>query len=219
MIQALLFDFDGLIIDTESAIIEAWKKAYELCQIEFPEDRFNAIVGHADVPFDPWADFKDRDDLPMPVANFKKHINQSVLKEVEAKPILPGILKTIETAKALKLPLGVASNSNHDWVDSHLKRLGLFDEFDAIRCRDDVKKPKPSPDVYLSLLDFFKLEGENALAFEDSYTGLTAAKRAGLNCVAIPGPSTLSGDFSCADLKIQSLEEEPLPSLLKKLTP
>ncbi len=219
MIQALVFDFDGLIIDTESAIIEAWKDAYELCRIEFPAPRFNAIVGHADIPFDPWADFKDLDDLPMPANELKKHIDQSILREVEAKPLLPGILESIKAAKERKLPIGVASNSKHDWVDSHLKRLGLFDQFDAIRCRDDVEHPKPSPDVYLSLLDFFDMKGENVLAFEDSSTGVLAAKKAGLHCVAIPGPSTISGNFSHADLIIQSLEEQPLPDLLKKLSP
>ncbi len=215
MIKALIFDFDGLIIDTESAIIEAWRKAYVLCRIEFPVDRFNAVVGHADIPFNPWDDFKDRNDLPMPPDQWKEHIDQSVLRAVEAKPVLPGVLQTIEIAKDRKLPIGVASNSKHDWVDSHLKRLGLFDQFDAIRCRDDVQKPKPSPDVYLALLDFFNLKGENTLAFEDSSTGVLAAKKAGLHCVAIPGPATASGNFRQADFVIRSLAEQPLLDLLE----
>jgi HAD superfamily hydrolase (TIGR01509 family) len=219
MIQALIFDFDGLIIDTESAIIEAWKDAYQHCEIEFPSDRFHAIVGHADIPFNPWNDFKDRKDLPMPAGQLKNHIEESVLKKVEAKPVLPGILQTITTAKDKNLPIAVASNSKHDWVDSHLKRLGLFDLFDAIRCRDDVQKPKPNPDVYLSLVNFFVLGGEDILAFEDSSTGVLAAKKAGLRCVAIPGPSTITGDFSQADLIIQSLEEQPLLDLFAALTP
>ena len=114
------------------------------------------------------------------------------------------------------LPVAVASNSDHTWVEPHLNRLGLLDRFAFIACREDVRAPKPEPDLYKLVLENLGLRGHEAIAFEDSHAGSLAAKRAHLWCVAAPGPSTAHHDFAHTDLRVASLAEVTLPSLRQR---
>jgi HAD superfamily hydrolase (TIGR01509 family) len=127
--------------------------------------------------------------------------------------ILPGVVDLLYAAKTNGLRLGVASNSPHSWVDAHLTRLGLFDRFDFIGCREDVASPKPEPDLYRLVLNRFGLRGHEAVAFEDSHTGSLAARRAHVWCVAAPNESTAHHDFSHVDWLVSSLAEVELPAL------
>ena len=131
-------------------------------------------------------------------------------------PILPGVVKLFDDAKAAGLKLGLASNSEHWWVDGHLKRLGLFARFDFIACREDAPSPKPEPDLYKLVLNRFGLRGHEAIAFEDSHTGSLAAKRAHLWTVAVPNESTAHHDFAHADLQVSSLAEVTVAGLMEK---
>jgi beta-phosphoglucomutase-like phosphatase (HAD superfamily) len=103
-------------------------------------------------------------------------------------------------------------------VDGHLTRLGLLDLFDLIRCRDDVQRTKPEPDLYLATLAHFGCAPTGAIAFEDSAPGTVAARTAGLWTVAVPNPSTHRHDFSAAHLVVQSLAAQPLDALLDRFT-
>ena len=134
-----------------------------------------------------------------------------------AQPILPGVLPLLTNATAQGLRLGIASNSPHSWVDRHLQRIGLFDYFHAICCRDDVARGKPEPDVYQHALDRLGVSATEAVAFEDSLPGSEAAKRAGLFCVVAPNPSTRHYTFPHADRRVESLAEVTLESLDNRL--
>jgi HAD superfamily hydrolase (TIGR01509 family) len=166
-------------------------------------------VGHADFAFDPWRTFgpsADRDSLEAQRRAFNK-------SRAEGKPILPGVVALVDQARAAGLRIGLASNSGHDHVDGHLARLGLLARFDFVACREDVPSPKPEPDLYRLVLNRFGLNGREAVAFEDSLTGIIAAKRAGLRVVAIPNPSTGHHDLSGADLQLASLADCGLAEL------
>jgi HAD superfamily hydrolase (TIGR01509 family) len=138
---------------------------------------------------------------------------------VLAQRVLPGIVQHLDAAQSLGLKLGVASSSTRDWVCGHLDRLGLLGRFDCVRCRDDVANAKPAPDLYIAVLECLGVSPSEAFAIEDSPNGVTAAKRAGMRCVAIPNTITAGLDLSRADLVLRSLSEMTLADLLRRLEP
>lgn len=210
MIKALVFDFDGLILDTETPIIDAWVALHHEAGIQYTRADAARIVGHVDIPFDPWHAF----DAAADRAALEQEHKRRTRVMVERQPILPGIETCLREAGRRGLQLAIASNSTHAWVDRHLQRLGLYSYFHVIRCRDDVARGKPEPELYLSVLAALDLDAPEAIAFEDSTPGSLAAKRAGLRCVAIPNPSTIDHDFSHVDLTLGSLSDTTLDALL-----
>jgi HAD superfamily hydrolase (TIGR01509 family) len=213
MIRALVFDFDGLILDTESALIGAYADQHALHGRPFDRARFLESVGHADYAFDPWHAFEKRADRAALETERRRRNRELEL----LLPVLPGVTTLLEAGRAAGLRLGVASNSRHPHVEGHLQRLGLRGYFEFFACREDVPSPKPEPDVYRLVLAHFGLRGHEAIAFEDSQTGILAATRAGLHTVAVPGPSTLHHDFAQATMRVASLADVALPDLLARL--
>jgi HAD superfamily hydrolase (TIGR01509 family) len=131
----------------------------------------------------------------------------------EALPVLPGIEEWRAEARRLGLKLGIASSSTRRWVEGHLERLELGG-WDCIRCREDVARPKPDPDLYLAVLECLGIGPAEAIAVEDSFNGLTAAKAAGLFTVAVPCSLTAHMDLGAADLRLDSLAERSLAEVL-----
>ena len=109
----------------------------------------------------------------------------------------------------------IASSSTGDWVRGHLARLGILDRFECLRCRDDVAHAKPEPDLYIAVLECLGVGASEAIAIEDSPHGITAAKRAGMRCVAIPNSITARLDLSHADVTLTSLADVTLQQLLR----
>ncbi len=212
MIRALIFDFDGLILDTETPLIDAWADLHRRAGLPSSREDAHRLVGHIDVDFDPWTAFgpgADREALD--------RAHRQLSRELTARqPVRPGIPACLEEGAARGLKLGVASNSSHGHVDRHLTRLGLRSRFDLICCREDVAAGKPAPDLYLRAIREFAVAPSEAIAFEDSAAGTLAARAAGLWTVAVPNPSTDQHDLSAAHLLVPSLEETPLADLLER---
>ena len=135
---------------------------------------------------------------------------------VQAHPLLPGVLDYINEAKQLGLKLGVASSSSHCWVDGHLADRGLLQSFDSVKCSDDVARVKPDPELYRLSVSELRTRPENVLVIEDSANGVTAAKGAGVFCVVVPNPMTKDLPIDHADLRLDSLADMTLGSLLNK---
>ena len=209
MIRALVFDFDGLILDTETPLIDAYAEVHTAHGVAFDRDLLMRSVGHADYVFDPWHGFSPHTDRAALEIERRARKDELLLRQ----PILPGVVALLDAARQRNLRVGLASNSEHTWVEPHLARLGLRDRFEFLACRGDTPSPKPEPDLYKLVLNHFGLRGHEAVAFEDSSTGVLAAKRANLWTVAIPGPSTAHHDFSAADLRAPSLAEVDLAEL------
>jgi HAD superfamily hydrolase (TIGR01509 family) len=212
MIRALIFDFDGLILDTETALIDAYGDVFAAHGLPFDRPLFTRSVGHADYAFDPWKAFgpgADRELLEAERRRFNKARNH-------AQPILPGVVALIDQARGAGLKVGLASNSGHEHVEGHLARLGLLERFDFVACRGDAPSPKPEPDLYRLVLNHFGIRGHEAVAFEDSHTGTLAAKRAGLWVVAVPNVSTGHHDFGHADVRAPSLADCRLTELMAR---
>jgi HAD superfamily hydrolase (TIGR01509 family) len=213
MIRALVFDFDGLILDTETPLIDAWAAVHDRAGLPYDRADAHRLVGTVETGFDPWAAFgpcADRDALDAEHRRLTREITSR-------QPVLPGVLACLAAAHAAGLRLGVASNSSHRHVDGHLARLGLLDRFNAIGCRGDVPAGKPAPDLYAAVVARLGVEPREAVAFEDSTAGTQAARAAGLWVVAVPNPSTHEHDLAAAHLVLRSLAAEPLPQLLAGL--
>src|SRR3954464_6308572 len=121
-IRALVFDFDGLILDTETPLIDAYGEVHAAHGVPFDRVAFLRSVGHADYAFDPWHGFSPHADRVALEVQRRATKDDLMLRQ----PILPGVVSLIDSAKAGGLRVGMASNSPHSWVDAHLQRLGLF---------------------------------------------------------------------------------------------
>lgn len=212
MIRAVVFDFDGLILDTETPLIDSYGDVHAAHGVAFDRAVFLRSVGHADYAFDPWHGFSPHADRTA------LETERSARREVRMteQVVLPGVVALLDAAREQRLQVGLASNSEHSWVEPNLARLGLLDRFHFLACREDAPSPKPEPDLYKLVLNRFGLRGFEAIAFEDSQTGSLAAKRANLWCVAAPNPSTAHHDFAHVDLRVTSLAEYTLTELIAR---
>ena len=215
--RALVFDFDGLILDTEIPVLESWQRVYRDHGVELPLDTWLETIGTADHEFDPFTHLEDlvgrRLESEPLQANRILHRDEVL----HAQETLPGVRDYLGEARRLGLKLAVASSSRRSWVTGHLERLGIHEHWDAVKTADDVARTKPDPELYLAAVDALGVQPHEAVAFEDSENGVRAAKAAGLWCVAVPAPLTMSMDFSLADLRVGSLAEMPLTDLLARL--
>jgi HAD superfamily hydrolase (TIGR01509 family) len=217
MIQAIVFDFDGLILDTEEPVYRSWLEVYQAHGEELPFERWVQIVGSTTAGFHPQDHLEKRLGRSLPKEVLDRRIGRRT-EMILAQEVLPGVVRLIQEARARGLKLGVASSSTSEWVKGHLARLGILETFDCMRCRDDVVNAKPEPDLYLAVLECLSVRAAEAIAIEDSPNGVLAAKRAGLRCVAIPNSITAGLDLGQADLQLASLADVTLEELLERLS-
>ena len=212
MLRALIFDFDGLLVDTETVLIDAWVQMHAEDGLPCNRDDLHHIVGHTDVVHDYWAAYApeiERDGL-------ENRYRNTARKLTLAAPPLPGTLALLAEARAAGLKIGIASNSSHAHVEGHLEHRGMRGSFDFIACRDDVTVGKPEPEVYLAALRGLRCAAPESIAFEDSVPGHVAAHRAGLRVVVAPNPSTAHFNFPHAAWQVPSLAGVTLPKLQKR---
>ena len=210
MLAALILDFDGLILDTETPLLDSWERVHADHGLLYDRAKGHNIIGHSDIPYDPWASFSDGHDRDKLEAQFEQIKQEIVLQQ----PILPGIIDLLNAAERKSIRLGIASNSGHGHVEGHLERLGLRERFEVITCRDDVVNPKPAPDVYQLACARLGIQAGAAVAFEDSVPGHVAANRAGLSVVVVPNPSTRQYEFGHAHQRLDSMAEFDLEAFI-----
>lgn len=206
MISALVFDLDGLIVDTERTSLQSWDEAYRHAGLELPLDLWQTTIGTWGAAFDPVVDLGERRGNPLTADEIAVR-RQREWELASELPIMPGVLEHIDAALACGMSTGIASSSSRRWVTSQLDRLGIADRFDCVCTRDDVLQTKPDPSLYVRAVLSLGVDGSQALAYEDSANGLLAAKAAGLRCVVVPGALTADGDYSLADVVVDSLAE------------
>ena len=217
MIRAIVFDFDGLILDTEEPVYRSWLEVYREHGEDLPFERWVQIVGSTTSGFHPQRHLEERLGRPLPQEVLDRRIERRT-EMILHREVLPGVVARLDEARELGLKLGVASSSTSGWVRGHLSRLGILERFECLRCRDDVVNAKPEPDLYIAVLDCLGVVADEAVAIEDSPNGISAAKRAGMRCVAIPNRITAQLDLRQADLMLDSLADLTMTELLSRLT-
>jgi len=215
MIKALVLDFDGLILDTETPFRESWEEIYAEHGLTVTPETWASLLGSSSDP-------------PEAYELLERHLSRSVDREaiharrlkrelelLETEPVMPGVRELIEEARSRGLRLAIASSSERDWVIGHLERLGLIEHFDAIVCSDDVERTKPAPDLYRAALEALGVRPNEAIAFEDSVHGVASAKSAGIFTVAVPNEVTRHLGNPHADLFVDSIDAMSLDQYIE----
>jgi len=209
-VRAFLFDFDGLILDTELASRAGWELLYRDHGHELPQDLWATLVGTTHAPWDPMSHLEELvgEPLEREVLNQRRYAHEIAL--IEAEELRPGIADYLAAARRHGLKRAIVSSSSRAWVDMHLERLEETVGWDAICTADgDPARAKPTPTLYLEALELLDVAASEAVAFEDSPNGVIAAKRAGVFCVAIPNEVTrgLGLEKAGADIVLDSLAD------------
>jgi HAD superfamily hydrolase (TIGR01509 family) len=215
MIRALIFDFDGLILDTEVPEYQSWAELYQAYGCALPLEKWAQCIGSADA-FNPYEYLEQLLGQPVDRASVRSQRRNRFAELMADQTILPGVQDYITAAKGRGFKLGVASSSPREWVVGHLSNFGLVSHFDAIHCGDEVQATKPDPALYLNVLQALEIQAHEAIALEDSPNGILAAKRAGIFCVAIPNALTRQLSLNRADLQMNSLGDFPLAQILQR---
>jgi HAD superfamily hydrolase (TIGR01509 family) len=212
--SCLILDFDGTILDTEETIYRSWAELWEQHGHEIPLDQWQSGIGTIDA-FDPWLELEDRVGSPLDPALREQRRTRRDQLLADRSP-RSGILRWLEEAEALGVPVGVASSSPPGWVEGHLGRLGLRDRFSCLVCCDGTLPSKPDPTSYRLACERLGAAPTWSVAVEDSPNGVLAAVDAGLLTVAVPHGLTAGLDLSAADVLVGSLDQLSLVEMLDR---
>lgn len=205
--DAVIFDFDGVIVDTEWAIYQTWQELYVQHGAELPLDVYVQCVGSDHGAWDPKAYLDglvgkslDWDEI-LPT----KHAESRKL--LEAEGVMSGVIQWLDDLQTAQISVGVASSSSVEWVGGWLEKLGLRDRFVSLSCRDHVERIKPAPDLFLDAATKLGVAPARCLVIEDSFNGMVAAHAAGMSVLAVPNRITAGQDFSAALRWVESLDD------------
>jgi HAD superfamily hydrolase (TIGR01509 family) len=217
MIAALIFDFDGLLVDTETPAFESWRAIYAEYGHELPLDLWKDALGTSH-GFDAQTHLAAL--IGQPIDRDRMLVRRRARKHIlsQAQPLLPGAREILDQARDLGLPCAVASSSDRPWVGGWLDLHNISAYFTCIRTAENVALTKPAPDLFLSAAACLGVPPDACLVFEDSPNGILAARAAGMRCVAVPGAITRQIVLPPADLVIESLDALPLQEILVKFT-
>lgn len=218
MIKAIVFDFDGTILDTETPDYHCWRTLFENHGSELEHEVWCQVVGTTWDHFNPFDHLEKKIGRPVNREELRELHKQKFHELVTKQVPMPGVESVLATAQELGLKLAVASSSQRYWVEGHLDRLGLIHHFEVLMTADDVERVKPDPALYTQAVAALGVKPAEAIAFEDSLNGVKAAKAAGIYCIAIPNSVTHKMDFSQADHRVNSLSELDIQAILGGLT-
>ena len=214
-VRGLVFDFDGLILETETPAYQAWVEIYGEFGHELPKALWLDYIGREGGWFDALAYLEgltgpqpDRDAITRRRDERKTELVMQVAETA-------GLRELLTDARTRGLRVAVCSSSTPQWVRGHLDRLGLSSFFDHVQCRDKAQlRAKPAPDLYLAACAGLGVRPDEAIAFEDSRNGMLAAQAAGMRCVVVPNELTVAMDLDGADHRFESLAGISLRELL-----
>jgi HAD superfamily hydrolase (TIGR01509 family) len=215
-LEAIVFDFDGLILDTEIVLYRIIDAIFREHGTALGYELWQSFIGHKDHPH--WVDIlEEQVGRPLDRDALVELRQGRYVAEVERLPVLEGVLDLIDAAAGAGVALAVASSSSASWVGPHLERIGIRHRFTAVCTGDEVDRGKPWPDVYRLALDRLGCAPGCAVAIEDSPVGCDAASAAGMVAVAVPSEMTRGLAFPSARHVVSSAAELDLDVLASLL--
>ena len=217
--RALIFDFDGLILDTEVAIYEAWRELYEAHGFPLTLETWAQCVGSDFGHYNPESDLERMLGRTLDWEPLVQQRRRRVAEVLEGSDAMPGVRERLREAKEHGIPCAVASSSSHHWVDGWLERLGLAEAFVSTTCLEDIGRAKPDPGLFLHAAASLNAAPGETIVLEDSLNGLRAAHAAKMRCVVVPCVVTQHLTFHGAWRQLRSLEDITVPELVGAATP
>jgi HAD superfamily hydrolase (TIGR01509 family) len=218
-IRALVFDFDGLTVDSAAAEQQAWRDIYHACGTRVQFDDWNdagAPTPLSSLDRDPCDQLERQLGERVDRAQVRRQVAQRKEEILANEAPLPGVRDFIDRAGELGLMLGIASQTNRGRVEEHLHRLSLGERFDAIRCAQDVSSAMPDSALYVSVCDALDVRPADSIAVQSSPRGIRSAKGAGLYCISVPDRVTGSVSMDKADLVLVSLATVTLDEVVER---
>lgn len=215
MIKAVVFDFDGLIFNTETEFYKMYKHDLQKRGIDLPLEIFSQCIGTTDEVMENYVCEHILEPFDFPT--WHKALRSTFIETTLAPIPRDGVREYLEAAKNAGLKIGLATSSEREWIDVFLNRLGLMDFFDVIVTRELVERVKPDPALYLLACENLAVKPSEAVAFEDSLNGLNAALAAGMKCVVVPNEVTDHLDFKGHSARLKTMAEKNLHKLLSEL--
>jgi HAD superfamily hydrolase (TIGR01509 family) len=206
-LKAVVFDFDGVCIDTEMARYLSWQRIYESFALEFPREEWIKNIGKATNIFDPYPHLERLVGRTLDKETILATHYDADIEITNGMPLQPGFAERLDEAASRGMKCAIASSSSHRWVDGHLRYRGLLDRFAVTVCREDTVSHKPHPEPYRTALRLMGVESGRAVAVEDSPLGIASARAAGLFCIGVPCSMTKDMDLGAAELLVGSLRE------------
>lgn len=204
---AVFFDFDGVIVDTEWAIYESWRKTFQAHGHDLPLEIYTRCIG---TDFSTWSPKTHLEELTGGAFDWHEldqTRNEEIMRDLDGSGPIPGICELLAYFSFARIPLAVVSSSSHRWVDGWLEKLHLAAHFATTVCRGDAPRIKPAPDLYLEAARRLGTEPADILVIEDSLNGVKSANAAGMTVWAVPNRVTACLDFSEADRTFGSFGE------------
>ncbi len=206
-ISAVLFDFDGVLVDTEWAIYQSWKRTFEAHGQHLPLDIYTRCIGTDFAVWSPKTHLEELTGLAFDWHDLDARRQQEIMADLAHEGPMHGVPAFLRRLAAEGMPTAVVSSSSHHWVDGWLEKLGFAGHFKTTVCRGDAARIKPAPDLFLEASSRLAIPPKDCLVIEDSLNGLKAAKAAGMAVWIVPNRVTECLDFSQADQVFRSMAE------------
>lgn len=206
-VRVVLFDFDGILVDTEWAIYQAWRRCFAAEEQDLPLSLYTRCIGSDFATWSPKMHLEELTGKAYDWVEMDKARQREIVHELRDEGLMEGVMDLIAVLQEIKLPLGVVSSSSHHWVDGWLEQLGILGHFTHVVCRGDAPRIKPQPDLWLEAARRFGVKPWECLAIEDSHNGLVSAMAAGMPVWVVPNRVTANLDFSAAQARYDSLRE------------
>ena len=216
MFAAVLFDFDGVLVDTEWAIYQAWLRTFEAHGHDLPLEIYTRCIGSDFATWSPKTHLEDLSGMDFDWHDLDARRQQEIMQDLKHQGTMLGVVGLLDQLAAGGVRCAVVSSSSHAWVDGWLERLAISDRFETVVCRGDAPQIKPAPDLYQEAAKRLRLEPAQCLVIEDSLNGAKAAIAAAMPVWIVPNRVTAGLDFEAADHVFASLEE--LATALKSST-
>ncbi len=205
--SAVLFDFDGVLVDTEMAIYQAWLRTFQAHGHDLPLDVYTRCIGSDFTTWSPKTHLEDLTGQAFDWHDLDARRQEEILRDLTEEGPMPGVTALLDQLTKSNIRRAVVSSSSHHWVDGWLEKLGLTDFFETIVCRGDAERIKPAPDLYLEAARRLSLPPADCLVIEDSLNGVKSANAACMSVWVVPNRVTAGLDFSLADGVFPSLAE------------
>jgi HAD superfamily hydrolase (TIGR01509 family) len=215
---AVIFDFDGVVLDSETPEFESHRRVYQQCGADLTREEWSGQIGT-------WSEglgarwhavLCERSSRPLDRDTFDLE-RRRIFQELVPREPMRGIRELLNALVAAGIPRAIASSGPARWVVPAIEGLALTSLFDAIVTGDDVVRRKPAPDGYLEAALRLGTDPARSVAVEDSGPGIAAARAAGMKTVAIPHPLTEGHDLSGADLRVSHAGELTIARLVTLL--